>query len=407
MALNNFNNNSNLNGNNNLNNDSSFLRITRAGKFFPMNELYSRICSVENLALAFQKARKHKTTKLDVMEFESDLANNLSLLRTELLLHSYKPKTLATFVIHDPKTRKISKSAFRDRVVHHALCNIIEPLFEKSFIYDSYANRIGKGTLKAIHRLEYFSRKVTRNYTQRAYALKADIYHYFDQVNQGLLLSIIQRKIKCPETIWLIKRILANYSTAELRGMPLGNLTSQFFANIYLNELDMFVKYRLGVKYYLRYVDDFVILHESKEMLEKYQLEMQQFLQSKLALQLHPQKTRVIPISSGISFLGMRIFFHHWLLQRKNILSFERKWNTLQRNYSLNETSYDNLYDFLEGWCAYAKQANTFKLRQKILFEFENYFPGEVSTKEVDRYTKVITKLSCTVIPIPSSPFPQ
>jgi retron-type reverse transcriptase len=319
------------------------------------------------------------------MEFESDLANNLSLLRTELLLHSYKPKSLTTFIIHDPKTRKISKSAFRDRVVHHALCNIIEPLFETSFIYDSYANRIGKGTLKAILRLGYFSRKISRNYTQRAYALKADIYHYFDQVNQGLLLSIIQRKIKCPKTMWLIRRILANYSTAELQGMPLGNLTSQFFANIYLNELDMFIKYRLGIKYYLRYVDDFVILHESKEMLEKYKLQMQKFLQNKLALQLHPQKTRIISLSSGIGFLGMRIFFYHRLLQKKNISSFKRKWNTLQKNYLLNEASYDNLYDFLEGWCAYARQADTFRLRQKILSEFEIIFPGEISAKEVYR----------------------
>ena len=208
------------------------------------------------------KARKHKTLKPDVIKFEKDLKNNLLLLRSELLLRCYKPKSLVNFIIHDPKIRKISKSDFRDRVVHHALCNIIEPIFENAFIYDSYANRMGKGTLKAVERFDSFKRKVTRNNTCKTYVLKADIGKYFENVNHRILIRIIGKKIKDKKILRLIRIILANPARGQSgKGMPLGNLTSQFFANVYLNELDHFVKHELRARYYIRYVDDFVIFN--------------------------------------------------------------------------------------------------------------------------------------------------
>jgi len=191
--------------------------------------LYTQLCSYDNLLLAFKKARKGKTTKDYVVEFEQNLKGNLLQLRIELLLHSYKPKPLQTFILRDPKTRKISKSAFRDRVIHHALCNIIAPNFEKEFIHDSFANRLGKRTLKAIQRYEYFQRKVSRNYTIISFVLKADIRKYFDNVSHDLLLNIIKKKITDQKILWLIKTILSNHKTdKEGKGMPLGNLTSQF-----------------------------------------------------------------------------------------------------------------------------------------------------------------------------------
>ena len=195
----------------------------------PSRNLWNELCSYPNLELAYKKARKGKTTRDYVLEFEHNLQDNLLQLRSDLLFHSYRPKPLQTFILRDPKTRKISRSAFRDRIVHHALCNIIEQFFERSFIFDSYANRKGKGTLKAIERFAHFSRKVTHNNTQRAFVLKADIKQYFENVNHALLLGIIQKKIRDQKILWLIKKILSNYSAAEKNvGMPLGNLTSQF-----------------------------------------------------------------------------------------------------------------------------------------------------------------------------------
>ena len=241
--------------------------------------LYHKIYNINNLILAWRKAKKSKTKRKDVKEFERNTIKNLFKLQKELQELLYNPLPLETFIHREPKTRKISKSDFRDRIIHHALINIIGPLFEKSFIYDSCANQIGKGNLLAIRRFYKFARKVSRNGKTngwfnnnqvRGYCLKADIKHYFDEINLEILIKLIERKIADKKVIWLIKQILNNQPSycEKGKGMPLGNLTSQFFANVYLNELDKFVKHKLKAKYYIRYVDDFVILHSSKEFLK-------------------------------------------------------------------------------------------------------------------------------------------
>lgn len=352
------------------------------------HDLWHELCSYSNLELAFKRARKHKTLKPYVIAFGANLKNNLSLLRTELLLHSYTPKPLEIFILRDPKTRKISKSDFRDRVIHHALCNIIEPFFEESFIHDSYANRIRKGTLKAIERFEYFQRKVTHNFRDYAFVLKADIRHYFDEVDHALLLSILQKKIKDPRVLWLVKRILGNYSMQSGKGMPLGNLTSQFFANVYLNELDQFVKHQLRAKYYIRYVDDFVIFHHSREELKRIFQEISLFLQEKLALELHPTKSCIIPLYRGTEFLGLKLFLHHKLIKLKNMRKFYRKFQELCGEYHHGAVTYDQAYEFIEGWMAYAKNADTYNKRQRIATLLEEKFPHEISAKEINRHLK-------------------
>lgn len=354
-----------------------------------VEDLYFRICSYDNLLLAFKKARKGKTAKAYVLEFERELKHNLLQLRTELLFHAYKPIPLQSFIIHDPKTRKISKSAFRDRIIHHALCNVISPIFEKGFIHDSFANRIGKGAFKAIERFDIFQRIVSKNYSQKVFVLKADIKKYFDNVSHELLLSIIQKKISDKRVICLIRKILANYCIQERRGMPLGNLTSQFFANVFLNELDQFVKHNLKAKYYIRYVDDFVILDRHPGILRQYMDEIRIFLNNKLALELHPDKSRIIPARQGIEFLGMRIFPHYKLLKKKNLGKFYRKLDLFYTDYEHKNTNYDIIYNSLEGWCAYATNANTYKLRTKIMKTVEKEFCNEVSTKEINRLRKM------------------
>ncbi|MEX2016975.1 MAG: reverse transcriptase domain-containing protein [Candidatus Pacearchaeota archaeon] len=233
------------------------------------NNLYPEIYSMRNLILAWKRARKGKTKKSYVIDFEKNLEKNLLDLHYELKSEEYNPKPLITFILRDPKTRKISKSDFRDRIIHHALVRIIEPIFDKTFIHDSCANRKGKGTLLALKRFEKFRRKVTKNFSSYGYCFKADIKHYFQSIDHEILSDIMKRKIKDERVIWLIRRILENnvIDNPKGKGMPLGNLTSQFFSNVYLNELDYFVKHKLRVKYYLRYVDDFVLLSNSKEKL--------------------------------------------------------------------------------------------------------------------------------------------
>ena len=354
-------------------------------------DLWQELCSIENLKLAYKKARKNKTKKDYVIEFERNLKTNLINLNLELSFHSYRPKPLVNFVVRDPKTRKISKSDFRDRIIHHALCNIIEPIFEKRFILDSYANQINKGSLKAIKRFEVFQRKVTKNNTSKAYVLKADIKKYFENINHEILLNRVKKKVKDPKVLGLIKIILKNSIRGGGRtqkGMPLGNLTSQFFANVYLNELDCFVKHKLKIKYYIRYVDDFIILDKSKEKLKDYKEKMESFLINKLDIELHPDKTKIFSLKRGTNFLGFKIFPHHKMLQKKNKKRFKAKFELYTSKYKKGQINYDEIYNFLEGWLAYAKNADTYKLRKNIIKEFDNIFKKEISSKEVNRYLK-------------------
>ncbi|MBU0760818.1 MAG: reverse transcriptase/maturase family protein [Nanoarchaeota archaeon] len=332
------------------------------------NKLWIELCSYNNLELAFLKARKRKTKKLYVKKFEKNLIQNLLDLKEELLLQTYSPSPLTTFILRDPKTRKISKSEFRDRIIHHALVNLLEPIFEKSFIYDSYANRKGKGTSKALQRFEYFKRQVSMNNTAPCFILKEDIKHYFEEVDHEVLLKIIQKKIKDKNVICLIKRILVNGAGRSgggrtTKGMPLGNLTSQFFANVYLNEFDNFIKRRLQIKHYIRYVDDFVILDSSKQKLEETLGEIKSFLMKKLKLELHPDKTRILAIPRGLDFIGFRNFPNHKLLRKRNI----RKINQKISNYANGKLVFSQIMNYFIGWKGFAELGNTFKRRRNIL----------------------------------------
>lgn len=289
---------------------------------------------------------------------------------------------MKSFVIRDPKTRKISKSDFRDRVVHHALCNIIEPMFDKGFIHDSYANRIGKGTFAAIERFEYFKRKVSKNDARICFVLKADVKHYFDTVDHDILISILKKKIKEEKIISLIRTILDNHKTNNAgKGMPLGNLTSQFFANVYLNELDQFVKHKLKAKFYIRYVDDFVIFHHSKKVLNDYKTQIDYFLKSKLSLELHPEKSRILKLSRGISFLGFRIFSFHKLVRKNNLRRFGKKFQKLKNLYTDGIVEREKVVECLEGWLAYVSHANTYKYRKNMIKIFNQSFPVEETIK--------------------------
>ena len=326
-----------------------------ARKMKSYNNLYEEIISLKNLILAEKKARKGKTKKDYVINFEENISYNLKILHDELKIQLYYPKPLKKFILRDPKTREISKSIFRDRIVHHALCKILEPIFDKRFIYDSCANRKGKGTLLALERFEKFQRKVTDNFSKEAYCLKADIKHYFKEIDRGVLLKIIKRKIKCEKTIGLIKLILNNFEKSK--GMPLGNLTSQFFANVYLNELDQFVKHKLRVKYYIRYVDDFILFHKSKKQLEIWKENINLFLREKLKLEIHPDKSKIISLSNGVDFIGFRNFYYFKLLRKRSIKNMERKINL----FNSEKISKEKFEEIFNGWSAYAKWSDTHK----------------------------------------------
>ncbi len=349
-------------------------------------KLWKKLYSYENLFFAYKKARKGRSKKYYVIEFEKDLRKNLLQLQKELIEKTYSPKPLKKFIIRDPKTRKIFKSSFRDRIIHHAIVNILNPIYEKIFIYDSYASRKNKGHHKAIKRFDYFKRKVSQNGKKLngikdnnyicGYCFKADIKHYFDTVNHNILIKILKRKVRNKDLIWLIKKILKNFGNKE-EGMPLGNLTSQFFANVYLNDLDYFVKYKLKTKYYIRYVDDFIILYSSKEKLEIWKKEIDLFLKENLKLKLHAEKSKIIPLHKGVHFLGFRISYYYKLLNKTNIYQINKNLDIWFRSYNQNKIDYKKIINKLEGWFAHAIHGNTYNLRKQITSRFNKMFIKE------------------------------
>lgn len=345
--------------------------------------LYGRLCSYENLHLAYTKARRQKSKKEYVQRFEENLQQELELLQHELRSGTYRPLPLKKFIVRDPKTRTIHASAFRDRVVHHTLVNILEPIFERIFIFDSYASRKNKGTHPAVERFMEFMRKASRNgkkvrqnaYTNNSiegYILKADVKHYFDTVDHEVLLSILRKKIQDEQLIWLVRVILDNFEAPlKGRGMPLGNYTSQFFANIYLNELDYFIKHQLKAKYYIRYVDDFVILHRSKRRLNYYYERIVRYLPA-LKIALHPDKSKITALRDGITFLGYRIFYHYKLLRKRNIRQFLKQFQEYLEQCKGGFLRPEGLQEQLQGWFGYAQWANTYNLRKRILFRLKS-----------------------------------
>jgi len=309
------------------------------------------------------------------MAFESEIETELLGLQTELAERSYRPGEYREFTVYERKPRLISAAPYRDRVVHHALCNVIEPIFESAFIYDSYACREAKGTHRAVDRFSQFARRTK-------YVLKTDIRKYFPSIDHAILIEKIGRKIKCPDTLWLVGLIVegsnpqeqvADYFPGDTpftpfvrrKGIPIGNLTSQFFANVYLDDLDHFVKERLQCRHYIRYVDDLAVFDNDKERLWEIKERIEEFL-LKERLRLHPKKTYVAPVWTGIDHLGYRIYPTHRRLRKDNSLRFKARLKSLARLYGEGKIDWLEINPRVQSWIGHAKHADTWGLRRAI-----------------------------------------
>ena len=267
--------------------------------------------------MAWREFRRGKSKKRDVQEFEFNLEDNIFQLHEELRAKVYRHLPYAAFYITDPKLRHIHKACIRDRVVHHAVFRILYPVFDPTFIFDSYSCRLGKGTHRAVSRLKKFARALSLNYQRNIFVLKCDVKKFFDSVNHRVLLEFIQRKIKNKNSVWLIKTIVGSFEKESSVGLPIGNVTSQLFANIYLNEFDQFVKHALKVKYYIRYCDDFVILGANPSELVDLVSCVGKFLNYRLKLVIHPDKVTIRKYRQGIDFLGYVVRPHCITLRTK------------------------------------------------------------------------------------------
>ena len=271
---------------------------------------------MENLLEAWREFLKGKRGKRDVQEFQYNLMDNILSLHYELKNKTYSHGGYHAFNISDPKPRNIHKADVRDRLIHHALYRKLYPLFDHTFIADSYSCRKWKGTHKAMNRFHSFAYKVSQNNTRTCWVLKCDIRKFFASIDQTTLMDIVTKYILDKDIIWLIEQVVSSFNSGTKdKGLPLGNLTSQLLVNVYMNEFDQFIKHKTKAKYYIRYADDFVILSHDKEWLLKTLRLTARFLQQVLNLNLHPDKVFIKTLSSGVDFLGWVHFSDHKVLR--------------------------------------------------------------------------------------------
>jgi retron-type reverse transcriptase len=344
-----------------------------------LGNLWEELTSFENLLGAAKLAAKGKRRRTDVASFALDLEGELVRLRRELIEEGYWPGAYRSFQINDPKPRTISAAPFRDRVVHHALTAVLEPIFERRFSKDSYACRRGFGTHKALERAKEGMR-------QQRFVLKCDVRQYFASIDHAVLKGLLAGVVKCGPTLRLAGRIVDGWERQDEtvhyfpgdtlftplerpRGLPLGNQTSQFFANVYLNPLDQFVNRTLRPRAYVRYVDDFLLFGDSKEELREMREAVVGLLAS-LRLTIHPGKSRVYRAAEGVTFLGWRIFPGRTRLVRENVIRFRRKMRGLQRDEEKGEADWEEITQRVRAWIAHAAYGDTWRLREKLLGEF-------------------------------------
>lgn len=341
------------------------------------DQLWPIITAFENLWSAWQAAARGKHSSPEVAAFGLDAESRLLELQRTMQAKAWQPGGYRSFIITDPKRRKVSAAPFADRIVHHALVRVLEPIYEPIFIPDSYANRRGRGVHAAVARTQGFSHRYR-------YVLQCDLRQFFPAVDHAVLRAMLARKISCEPTLELCHRIIASgdgvladeYTAAYFpgddllaavrpRGLPIGNLTSQFWANVLLNDLDQFVKRQLRCRAYLRYVDDFLLFSDDKRVLWSWKDQIRDRLTA-LRLSLHERESTVYPCETGIPFLGKRIFPTHVRLKSRNARAFEVRFRNMQIAYASGDITLDDITRRVRGWVAHAEHADTVGLRRTL-----------------------------------------
>ncbi len=347
------------------------------------NDLYQKIYSFENLYEAYKSARKDKSYRDDVLKFTANLEENLITIQNELIWKTYEIGKYREFYVFEPKKRLIMALPFRDRVVQWAIYRLLNPIFDMSFIGHSYACRQGKGPHSAADKLQYWLRYLDRK-EEEYYYLKLDISKYFYRVDHEVNDKIIQRKIKDRDLMWLLRKYFENdevpfglplgvepgectwFERLFDKGMPIGDLMSQLRANIQLNPLDQFCKHDLKLRRYIRYMDDFIILHHDKKYLHYIKNEIESFLNNELELHLN-DKTCISPCSKGVKFVGYTIFATHRKMKKKTVLRMKRRLKYLQEAYTKGEVSFEKVNASVQSYLGLLEHCDSYNLQKKLL----------------------------------------
>lgn len=354
-----------------------------------LGDVWSGVVSFDNLWMAWRKARRGKRSRAPVQHFALDLEGHLLQLQAELDAGTYRPGTYRQFTVYERKPRVISAAPFRDRVVHHAVMNVLETPLDRRFIFDSYACRVGKGTHAAVDRYQQWAQRWP-------YVLKLDVRRYFPSIDHEILKEELRRYLKDRRVLELLDTIIDLSPPSGERdpvylpgddlltplerrtGIPIGNLTSQFFANLYLNRFDHWVKGTLGVNGYLRYVDDLVILSHDKGQLVEWRLAIRDYLARENRLRLHPNKGQIMPVAAGINLLGYQVWPRRRRLANQNGYRFRRRLRRLLMRFRDGRIERERLEASIQAWIGHSAHAETRSLRRELLSEVHWHMgPGQ------------------------------
>ena len=325
--------------------------------------LFNKIVDTQNFYLATKKSFRGKKFKYTAAPFYFNLENEILKIQRQLNDESYHIAPYKIFKIYEPKERSICCAEFHDRVIHHAIINILGPIFEKRLINETYACRLGKGTHAALKKSQILVRKYK-------YYLKCDVRKYFESIDHNTLKLLIRKIFKDKKLINLLDKIIIHQPpyTPLGKGLPIGNLTSQHFANIYLGELDLFVKHQLKCRGYVRYMDDFILFSDNKKDIKDYLERIRVYLENELKLELKEKIVRIAPVSEGLSFLGYRVFRGLIRLQRANLVRFRRKIVKREREYLRGKIKEEDLENSVRSVIAHISHGNTKNLRDTVFF---------------------------------------
>ena len=319
--------------------------------------LFKKIVTTENIHIAYCKARKGKLKQKKIQDFEKNLDINIENIRKSLIDRTFHTSRYRTKIIHEPKERTIFILPFApDRIVQHSLMNILEPIWDKMMIHNNFACRVGKG-------IHAGSRKTMEYVRKNSYCLKCDISKFYPSVNHDILYDILQRKIKCIDTLWLIKDIIYSY-TGNGNNIPIGNYTSQWFGNMYLNELDTYVKHELRCKDYLRYCDDFCLFHNDKKILNEAAKSIESFLLTNLNLKF--SKCDLFPVSHGVDFLGYRHFRKYILLRKSTAKRVKKRLARLPQLLKKGKVTKEQAESSIASTWGWLKWADTYNFRLSL-----------------------------------------
>lgn len=345
-----------------------------------ISNCFDTIADINTLLLAYRRARRGKRCRDYAAAFDYQLGSQLLQLQDELHKGDYRLGPYRQFTLREAKARHIDAPTFRDRVVQHAICAVLNPFYDRQFIHDSYACRVGKGTHRAVRRLQYFL-QLSPSSTE-LYACKIDVSKYYASINHKRLKDLLATKIHDARTLELLACLIDStgsgtqhdhlfgpdspYHTHGARGVPIGNLTSQLFANIYLHQADLFIKQRLKIRHYLRYMDDLLLLHPDKRQLQEWQAAITDFLQDDLYLTVNPRKVRIYPTRQGVDFVGYVVFRDHIRLRGSTLRAFKKRYRRQLKSVADGRLSAERVQQSLQAWQAHAAHANAFRLVQTI-----------------------------------------